>query len=112
MNLVMWVLVAVLAGLVAGFVMKRGCGRGWDIGIGLVGSVAVGWLFQSQWVASAPSLMAVTLVAAAGAAGLIVAQRNDLSRPRACSPVHARRHPTNVVIVEEEPTTWKRRETT
>jgi uncharacterized membrane protein YeaQ/YmgE (transglycosylase-associated protein family) len=75
MNLVMWVLVAVLAVLVAGFVMKRGYGRGWDIVIGLVGSVAVGWFFQSQWAAPAPSLMAVTLVAAVGATGLIIAQR-------------------------------------
>ena len=74
MNLVMWVLVAVLGGLVAGFVMKRGYGRGWDIVLGLVGSVAVGWLFQSQW-AAAPSLMAVTLVEAVGATGLIIAQR-------------------------------------
>ena len=75
MNLVMWVLVAVLAGLVAGLVMKRGYGRGWDIVIGLVGSVAVGWFFQSQWAAPAPSLMAVTFVAAVGATGLIIAQR-------------------------------------
>ena len=31
MSFVMWVLVAVLAGLLAGFVMKRGSyGRGWD----------------------------------------------------------------------------------
>jgi uncharacterized membrane protein YeaQ/YmgE (transglycosylase-associated protein family) len=75
MNLVMWVLVAVLAGLVAGFVLKRGYGRGWDITLGLVGSVVVSWLFQSHWVAPNPSLVAVTLVAALGAAGLILAQR-------------------------------------
>jgi hypothetical protein len=37
--------------------------------------VVVSWLFQSQWVAPNPSLVAATLVAAAGAAGLIVAQR-------------------------------------
>ena len=76
MNVVMWVLVAVLAGLLAGFVMKRGSyGRGWDVTLGLIGSVVVSWLFQSQWVAPDPGLVAVTLVAAAGAAGLIVAQR-------------------------------------
>ena len=75
MNLVMWVLMAVLAGLVAGFVMKRGYGRGWDITLGLIGSVAVSWLFQSQWVAPNPSLVAETLAAAVGAAGLILAQR-------------------------------------
>ena len=76
MNLVMWVLVAMLAGLVAGFVLKRGSyGRGWDIALGLIGSVVVSWLFQSQWVSPDPGMVAVTLVAAVGAAGLIVAQR-------------------------------------
>ena len=76
MSVVMWVLVAVLAGLVAGFVMKRGSyGRGWDIALGLIGSVVVSWIFQSQWVAPDPGMMAVILVAAVGAAGLLVAQR-------------------------------------
>ena len=81
MNLAMWVLVAVLAGLMAGFVMKRGYGRGWDVTLGLIGSVVVGWLFQSQWAAPAPSLMAVTLVAAVGATGLIIAQRTMFPAP-------------------------------
>jgi uncharacterized membrane protein YeaQ/YmgE (transglycosylase-associated protein family) len=76
MSLVLWVLVAVLAGLLAGFVRQRGSyGRGWDVILGLVGSVVVSWLFQSQWVVPNPSLMAVTIVAAVGAAILIVAQR-------------------------------------
>ena len=76
MNVVMWVLVAVLAGLLAGFVMQRGSyGRGWDVILGLIGSVVVSWLFQSQWVAPDPGLVAGILVAAVGAAGLIVAQR-------------------------------------
>jgi uncharacterized membrane protein YeaQ/YmgE (transglycosylase-associated protein family) len=76
MNVVMWVLMAVLAGLMAGFVLKRGSyGRGWDIALGLIGSVVVSWLFQSQWVSPDPGMVAVTLVAAAGAAALIVAQR-------------------------------------
>jgi uncharacterized membrane protein YeaQ/YmgE (transglycosylase-associated protein family) len=48
MNVVMWVLVALLAGLLAGFVMKPGSyGRGWDVVLGLIGSVAVSWFFQS-----------------------------------------------------------------
>jgi uncharacterized membrane protein YeaQ/YmgE (transglycosylase-associated protein family) len=76
MNVVMWVLVAVLAGLVAGFVMKSGgYGRGWDVALGLVGSVVVSWVFQSQWISADPGLVAVIFVASAGAAGLIVAQR-------------------------------------
>jgi len=71
----MWVLVAVLAGWVAEFVVKRGYGRRWDIALGLVGSVVLGGLFQSQWPSPDPSLMAATVVAACGAAGLIIAQR-------------------------------------
>jgi uncharacterized membrane protein YeaQ/YmgE (transglycosylase-associated protein family) len=82
MNLAMWVLVAVLAGLMAGFVMKRGYGRGWDIALGLIGSVVVSWLFQSQWIAPNPSQVTVALVAAVGAAGLIIAQRTIVPAPR------------------------------
>ena len=82
MNLVMWALVAVVAGLVAGFVLKRGSyGRGWDIALGLIGGVVVSWLFQSQWVSPDPGMVAVTLVAAAGAAGLIVTQRTIAAAP-------------------------------
>ena len=81
MNLAVWVFVAVLAGLMAGFVMKRGYGRGWDITLGLIGSVVVSWLFQSQWVAPNPSLMTTTLAAAVGAAGLIIAQRTIFPAP-------------------------------
>ena len=76
MSVLMWVLVAVLAGLLAGFVRKRGSyGRGWDVILGLIGSVVVSWFFQSQWVAPDPGPVAVVLVAAVGAAGLIAAQR-------------------------------------
>jgi uncharacterized membrane protein YeaQ/YmgE (transglycosylase-associated protein family) len=72
----MWVLVAVLAGLLAGFVLKRGSyGRGWDIALGLLGSVVVSWIFESQWVSPDPDLVAGIFVSAVGAAGLIVAQR-------------------------------------
>ena len=44
MNIVMWVLMALLAGLLAGLVKKHGSyGRGWDVVLGLAGSVAVSW---------------------------------------------------------------------
>jgi len=76
MSVVMWVLVAVLAGLLAGFVMKRGSyGRGWDVILGLIGGVVVSWVFEHLWASPDPGLVAVILVAAGGAAGLIVAQR-------------------------------------
>lgn len=76
MNVLMWVLVALLAGLVAGLIRKRGSyGRGWDMALGLIGSVAVSWFFESQWASPDPGMLAVMVVAAVGASGLIVAQR-------------------------------------
>jgi uncharacterized membrane protein YeaQ/YmgE (transglycosylase-associated protein family) len=76
MNLVVGVLVAVLAGLLAGLVMQRGSyGRGWDVILGLVGSVVVSWVFERLWATPDPDLVAMIVVAAVGAAGLIVAQR-------------------------------------
>jgi uncharacterized membrane protein YeaQ/YmgE (transglycosylase-associated protein family) len=76
MNLVMWVLVALLAGLLAGYVMKRGgYGLRWDIMLGLIGSIVVSWIFQTRWISPDPGMAAVTIIAFVGAAGLIVAQR-------------------------------------
>ena len=76
MHVLTWVLVAVLAGLLAGFVVKRGgYGRGWDVAFGLVGSAAASWILQSQSIPPDPGIVAVTLVAAVGATVLIAAQR-------------------------------------
>jgi uncharacterized membrane protein YeaQ/YmgE (transglycosylase-associated protein family) len=76
MSVITGVLVAVLAGLLAGFVMKRGSyGRGWDVILGLIGSLVVSWIVQSQWASPDQGLVAMILVAAVGAAGLIVGQR-------------------------------------
>jgi uncharacterized membrane protein YeaQ/YmgE (transglycosylase-associated protein family) len=75
MNVVMWALMALLTGLLAGFARRGSYGRVWDVILGLIGSVAVSWLFQSQWVSPEPGMVAVTIVATVGAAGLIVAQR-------------------------------------
>jgi uncharacterized membrane protein YeaQ/YmgE (transglycosylase-associated protein family) len=72
----MWVFIGLLVGLVAGFVTKAGgYGRRWDVLLALVGSVVgsgIAWLLE---IPSHPGLVAVTFVAAVGAAGLIVAQR-------------------------------------
>ena len=72
----MWVLVGLLVGLLAGLVMKAGgYGRRLDILLALVGSVVgsgIAWLLE---IPSDAGLVAVTLVAAVGGAGLIVAQR-------------------------------------
>ena len=77
MNLVMfglWVLVGLLAGWLAGVVMKRGgYGLTGDRILGLVGSLVTGGI----WVAASPdaSMATVALVAFGGAAVLIVLQR-------------------------------------
>jgi uncharacterized membrane protein YeaQ/YmgE (transglycosylase-associated protein family) len=72
----MWVLVGLLVGLPAGFVMKAGgYGWRWDVLFALVGGVVgsgIAWLLE---IPPDPGLVAVTFVAALGAAGLIVAQR-------------------------------------
>ena len=76
MSVVMWGLVAVVAGLLAGFVMQRGSyGRGWDVILGLIGGVVVSWVFERLWASPDPGLVAMIFVATVGAAGLIVAQR-------------------------------------
>jgi uncharacterized membrane protein YeaQ/YmgE (transglycosylase-associated protein family) len=72
----MRVVVGLLVGLLAGFVMKAGgYGRRWDVLLAVVGSIVgsgIAWLLE---IPPDPGLVAVTLVAAVGAAGLVVAQR-------------------------------------
>jgi uncharacterized membrane protein YeaQ/YmgE (transglycosylase-associated protein family) len=72
----MWVLVGLLVGLLAGFLMKAGgYGRRWDILLALVGSImgsGIAWVLE---IPPDPGLVAVTFVAAVGAASLILAQR-------------------------------------
>jgi len=72
----LWILAGLVAGLLADAVTKRGSyGLRWDISLGLVGSIVVSWIFQTRWISPDPGLVAVSIVAAVGAAGLIVAQR-------------------------------------
>jgi len=78
MSLVMfatWVLVGVLAGVVAGLVMKRG-GHGLktDIILGLAGSIGGSWIFRGLIYSGGGMFMAV-VVAAIGAVIPIIAQR-------------------------------------
>jgi uncharacterized membrane protein YeaQ/YmgE (transglycosylase-associated protein family) len=79
--IVMLVFVGVLAGVLAGYVMKRGgYGMRWDIILGLVGSVAGSWIFWALGVSRGSGLIALAGVAFIGAAIPIVGQR--LLRPR------------------------------
>jgi uncharacterized membrane protein YeaQ/YmgE (transglycosylase-associated protein family) len=72
----MWVLVGLVAGWLASFVMKSG-GRGLtgDLILGLVGSLLGSWLFWSLGVSPGAGLFALVVVAFIGAAIAIVIQR-------------------------------------
>jgi uncharacterized membrane protein YeaQ/YmgE (transglycosylase-associated protein family) len=70
----LWVLAGALAGLLAGFLMKRGSpGLTVDIPLGLVGSMVGSWIFLGF--SAEAGLVAVAVVAFVGAAIVIVVQR-------------------------------------
>ena len=71
-----WVVVGLLAGWLAGFVMKGGgYGLIGDMILGLVGSVAGGWIFRALSVSMGGGVYPTVLAAFVGAAIVIVAQR-------------------------------------
>src|SRR5437764_2595305 len=71
---VSWVVVGLLAGLLAGIVMKDGgYGLIGELGLGLVGSVVGGWVFMSLGVAAGGGLFRTMLVVFVGAVVVIVA---------------------------------------
>jgi uncharacterized membrane protein YeaQ/YmgE (transglycosylase-associated protein family) len=75
-NVVTWVLLGALAGVLAGLVMKRGgYGLKNDIILGLVGSIGAGWIFRAVGVLPEAGIVATAFVAFIGAAILVVAQR-------------------------------------
>ncbi len=74
--LAMFVLVGVLAGWLAGHVMKGGgYGLRWDIILGLAGSALASWTFWALGVSPGAGLALLPGVAFGGAAMLIVLQR-------------------------------------
>lgn len=70
------VLVGLIAGWVAGIVMKGG-GNGLigDISLGLGGSTMGSWIFQALGVSPEAGWFAMVVIAFVGAASVIVAQR-------------------------------------
>ena len=73
---VSWVVVGVLAGGLAGFAMKGGgYGLIGDMGLGLVGSVAGGWIFRALGVSAGGGIVPTECVALVGAVIVVVAQR-------------------------------------
>jgi uncharacterized membrane protein YeaQ/YmgE (transglycosylase-associated protein family) len=72
----MWVLVGLLAGWLAGFVMKGGgYGLIGDIALGLVGSLLGSWIFLALGVSVGAGLFMAVVVAFVGAVLVIGAQR-------------------------------------
>jgi len=73
---VSWVVVGLLAGWLAGIVMKGGgYGLVGDLVLGLVGSVVGGWIFRTLGVFPGGGLFPTVFVAFVGAVIVIVAQR-------------------------------------
>jgi uncharacterized membrane protein YeaQ/YmgE (transglycosylase-associated protein family) len=73
---VSWVVVGLLAGWLAGSVMKGGgYGLVGDIVLGLIGSVVGGWIFWALSVSTGGGLVPTVFAAFVGAVIVIVAQR-------------------------------------
>ena len=72
----MWVVVGLMAGWLAGFVMKSGgYGLRGDLILGLVGSIAGSVIFRGLEISPGAGVFALVVVAFIGAAIMIVAQR-------------------------------------
>src|SRR6266851_4747520 len=73
---VSWVVVGLLAGWLAGFVMKGGgYGLIGDLVLGLVGSVVGGWIFRALGASAGGGPFPTVFFALAGAVIVLVAQR-------------------------------------
>ena len=74
--LVMWMVVGLVAGWLAGLAMKGGgYGLIGDIVLGLVGSIVGSWIFRALGVSAGAGLFAAVVVAFVGAVLVIFAQR-------------------------------------
>jgi len=83
MTFLMWILAGVLAGLLAGWGVKRGgYGLRWDITLGLVGSIGGSWLLRSLGFYPGAGIVATAIVAFIVAVIPIVAQRKFLVSER------------------------------
>ena len=72
----MWVVVGLMAGWLAGIVMKGGgYGRIWDLVLGLAGSIMGSVIFRGLEISPEAGLFALIVVAFIGAAIAIAAQR-------------------------------------
>jgi uncharacterized membrane protein YeaQ/YmgE (transglycosylase-associated protein family) len=72
----LWVLAGLLIGWLAGIIAKQGgYGRMEDLALGLVGSIAGGWIFWAWGASPGPELESSAVVAVMGAAAVVCAQR-------------------------------------
>ena len=75
-TLVMWMLGGLLAGGLAGFVLRGGpYGMIGDLSLGLAGGVVGTWIFRALGISPDAGLFVMVVVAFVGAAILIIAQR-------------------------------------
>ena len=80
--LVMWVVVGLVAGWLAGFVMKGGgYGLTGDFVLGLAGSIVGSWLFRALGFSLGAGMFALVVVAFIGAAIVLVGQRQFWHAP-------------------------------
>ena len=78
----MWVVVGLIAGYLAGYVMKEGgYGLTGDLILGVVGSIVGGWLFSVLGISPDAGLVALIIIAFIGATALIFAQHRFWSVP-------------------------------
>ncbi|RPH99061.1 MAG: GlsB/YeaQ/YmgE family stress response membrane protein [Zetaproteobacteria bacterium] len=71
----MWVVVGLLAGWVAGYVMKEGgYGLRGDLILGVAGSIVGGWLFSVLRISPDAGLVALIIIAFIGGTAAIFAQ--------------------------------------
>ena len=80
--LVMWLIVGLVAGWLAGFVMKGGgYGLTGDLLLGLAGSIVGSWLFRALGFSLGAGMFALVVVAFIGAAIVLVGQRQFWHAP-------------------------------
>jgi uncharacterized membrane protein YeaQ/YmgE (transglycosylase-associated protein family) len=75
-GLIWWIIVGLVAGWLAGQIMKgSGFGAMWDIILGLAGAVIGGWIFGALGIATGGGMLYSIVVALIGACLLIAISR-------------------------------------
>ncbi len=83
MGLVGWIVIGLIAGWVAGRFMKgSGYGLFGDLGLGIVGAIVGGWVFETVAPSAEPTgVIGTLIVATLGAIGIIAVARLIGQRP-------------------------------